>query len=68
MLYKDNAGWHILDFKTDEVREQEGLSAALDEYRPQIHRYKRAAGKLLGEKVDAYLVMLDALGEVAIIN
>ena len=68
LLYQDESGWHILDFKTDEIRDQEELDKALEEYRPQIGRYKLAAEKLLGAPVDAHLVMLDLEGEVGLVN
>lgn len=66
MLYQDDAGWHILDFKTDEIRSPEDLEKALEKYRPQIGRYKLAAENLLSVPVDAYLVMLDLEGDVGL--
>ena len=64
LLYKDSSGWHILDFKTDEVHDEEGLEKVVDKYRGQLNRYLRAAAILLGAPVDARLVLLDMEGAV----
>ena len=64
LLYKDSSGWHVMDFKTDEIRNDDDLAVALEEYHTQLNRYQLAAEKLLGTKVDAHLVLLDMKGKI----
>ncbi len=47
-LYRTPAGWVLVDFKTDELRSQAALDAAVEKYRPQLERYHEAAQKLIG--------------------
>ncbi len=51
----------ILDFKTDEVRDESGLAARIAEYSPQMHAYREAAAGILKlplESVSARLLFL----------
>lgn len=74
LLYRNDAGWHILDFKTDEVRSEE---EALDTirragYDRQVARYARAIENQLQTsaepgrivKVKTRLVFLNVNGEI----
>ncbi|MBE9479771.1 MAG: hypothetical protein IMY80_07380, partial [Chloroflexi bacterium] len=67
LLYRVNDAWHLLDFKTDEIRDDETLVKALDEHRPQVGRYAEAVQQLLEETPQAALCFLDALGEVKVV-
>ena len=67
LLYRVNDAWHLLDFKSDEIRDDDDLANALDEHRPQIGRYAAAVQQLLGETPQAALCFLDALGEVKVV-
>jgi ATP-dependent exoDNAse (exonuclease V) beta subunit len=64
LLYRVNGAWRLIDFKTDEIREDDALANALEEHRPQIGRYAAAVQQLLGEKPQAALCFLDAMGGV----
>jgi ATP-dependent helicase/nuclease subunit A len=64
LLYRDREGWVIIDFKTDELRDDEALESAVEEYRPQLLRYVAAVRKLLGTNCQAYICFLDYEGEV----
>jgi ATP-dependent exoDNAse (exonuclease V) beta subunit len=64
LLYRTDAGWHLVDFKTDELRDQAALEEALAKYRPQLTRYIRAMRELLGEDVQAWLCFLDYRGSL----
>jgi ATP-dependent helicase/nuclease subunit A len=52
LLYEDEAGWHIVDYKTDRVGEN-GLPETLGDhkYADQVRRYADAWKNLMGEKV-----------------
>jgi len=64
LLYRVNGAWRLIDFKTDEIRDDDALANALEEHRPQIGRYAAAVQQLLGEKPQAALCFLDAMGGV----
>jgi len=54
-LYRDAEGWHVIDYKTDRIKE-DGLAERCERYKPQLLMYSLAAGKLLGcEPPDAYI-------------
>ncbi len=65
LLVKLENGWHIVDFKTDELKDQEALEQALRRYRHQLSRYKAAVVDLMGVQPVAEICFLDAMGEVA---
>jgi len=67
LLYRVNEVWHLMDFKSDEIRDDDDLANALDEHRPQIGRYAAAVEQLLGETPQAALCFLDAMGEVKVV-
>ncbi|MBX3378348.1 MAG: UvrD-helicase domain-containing protein [Phycisphaeraceae bacterium] len=49
----------IIDFKTDDVRDDAGVAASVEHYRPQIEAYRRAVERMFGlsaERVTACLV------------
>jgi ATP-dependent helicase/nuclease subunit A len=64
LLYGDGDSWTIIDFKTDELRDEEALEKAVDEYRPQLMRYKRAANDLLDVSSQAFICFLDVQGAI----
>jgi ATP-dependent exoDNAse (exonuclease V) beta subunit len=64
MLYREGDRWTIVDFKTDELRDEEALDNAVKEYRSQLMRYKSAVRELLGADSQAFICFLDYQGEV----
>ncbi|MGB2894614.1 MAG: UvrD-helicase domain-containing protein [Anaerolineales bacterium] len=68
LLYRVNEAWQLLDFKSDEIRDDDALAKAFEEHRPQVRRYAEAVQQLLGETPQAALCFLDALGEVKIVG
>jgi ATP-dependent exoDNAse (exonuclease V) beta subunit len=68
LLYRSDGGWVLVDFKINELRDGEMLSRAIERYRPQIHRYTRAAQALLGAPIKAELCFLDYMGEIRIVS
>ncbi len=67
LLYRVSDTWRLMDFKTDELRDEDALANALDEHRPQIGRYAAAVQQLMGETPQAALCFLDAMGKVKIV-
>jgi ATP-dependent helicase/nuclease subunit A len=47
-LYRTQAGWTLVDFKTDELRNRQALAAAQEIYRPQMLRYRQAVEEWMG--------------------
>jgi ATP-dependent exoDNAse (exonuclease V) beta subunit len=68
LLYRVNGQWKLIDFKVDEVRNEESLEEAMNSYRPQIRRYVQAARDLLGTEVAPALCFLDCMGKVSLIG
>jgi ATP-dependent helicase/nuclease subunit A len=70
LLWRGAAGWEIVDFKTDALRSQSDLQAAVDRHRRsrQVQRYVEAAAHILGETPRGRLCFLDARGEVTLVD
>jgi ATP-dependent exoDNAse (exonuclease V) beta subunit len=62
-----NGAWRLIDFKTDEIRDDDDLANALEEHHLQVRRYAEAVQQLLGETPQASLCFLDAMGEVKVV-
>jgi hypothetical protein len=59
LLYHGPSGWTVVDFKTDELRDEAALTRALERYRPQVRRYGEAVAAFLGQRPQARLVFLN---------
>jgi ATP-dependent exoDNAse (exonuclease V) beta subunit len=70
LLYRNESGWHIIDFKTDEVRSEEEARAIInrEQYDLQVARYARAIGNQLQVKAKTRLVFLNVNGEIRIFD
>ncbi len=64
LLYRRAGGWHLIDFKTDELRDSEALAEAVKEYAPKILCYSRSVQALIGSMPEARLCFLDYRGRV----
>jgi len=64
LLYQDDTGWHILEFKTDDIRDDEALGEAVEEHRPQLERYRTALADEFSPLIDVRLCLLDAMGKI----
>jgi ATP-dependent helicase/nuclease subunit A len=60
-LYRREGTWTIVEFKTDRVRDRDELERllAIDGYSTQAHRYITAAERLLGQRPQFILCMLN---------
>lgn len=67
LLYRSNGPWKLIDFKTDELRDQKAIDGAVEEYTGQVTRYSQAVHHLLGAQPEVSLCFLDAQGEVELV-
>jgi len=65
-LYRTPQGWVLVDFKTDELRSSQAVDAAVEEYRPQLLRYRQAAGQLLGQPPRTRMCFLNVGKEIEV--
>ena len=68
LLYHTAGAWHLIDFKTDELRSEAELAQAVEKHTRQIQGYRDAVRRLM--KVDALpqLCFLDASGQVQVVQ
>jgi ATP-dependent exoDNAse (exonuclease V) beta subunit len=64
LLYRTAAGWFVVDFKTDELKSEAGLDAAVIQYRRQMERYTQAVRILLGVTPTAQICFLNYQGDI----
>ena len=64
LLLKDRTGYSIIDFKTDELKNERELSDAVNRHTGQLEKYRRAVHTALGEKPHCYICFLDYCGKV----
>ncbi|MHC1740619.1 MAG: UvrD-helicase domain-containing protein [Anaerolineaceae bacterium] len=67
LLYKDNAGWHILDFKTDSIQNAEYRDELVTIYSQQMRRYANVVETMLGQPVQARICFLDDQSKVELV-
>ena len=65
-LYLQDGVWTLVEFKTDEVRDESALERLLEteDYVPQVERYIAAVERLVGCRPRALLCLLNCRGEV----
>ena len=67
LLFKNKAGWQIVDFKTDAIYSGEELEKLVEKYKWQLQRYLKAIRGLTGEIATARICFLDAFGKVQLV-
>jgi ATP-dependent exoDNAse (exonuclease V) beta subunit len=70
LLYHNDSGWCIIDFKTDQVHSEEEAREVIQraEYDRQMARYARAAATQLGVQAKTRLVFLNVKDSIAIFD
>lgn len=70
LLYRTDSTWHIIDFKTDEVRTDDEARATIRraEYDVQVARYARAIESQLQVKAKTRLVFLNVKDSISIFD
>lgn len=58
-IYRAASGWVLVDFKTDELRSQAALEAAVMMYTPQLLRYRQVAAALLPQPPRSLMCFLN---------
>jgi ATP-dependent helicase/nuclease subunit A len=67
-LYRVENAWRLVDFKTDEIRNEEILKKKIAEYGDQVARYAAAVHALVGATPETMLCFLDVRGEVRVVD
>ena len=69
LLYEDDRGWTLIDFKTDALSNEESLQAILErEHKPQVMRYERAVKQFLQTDARVMVCYLDFQNGVRWVN
>lgn len=68
LLYRDNNGWHIIDFKTDPIYSFTQKEQLVQIYASQVRRYKAIVESKLGTAASGKLCFLDEQGEVSVVE
>ena len=70
LLYRTEAGWFIIDFKTDEVRSESEAQSAISQngYNRQVERYAQAISDQLKVKAKTRLVFLNVKNSISIFD
>jgi len=68
LLWRDERGWKIVDFKTDTLRSDADLEAAVNRHRKQVERYVRSAANILGEVPAGMLCFLNSQDQVELVE
>ncbi|MFA7408109.1 MAG: UvrD-helicase domain-containing protein [Anaerolineaceae bacterium] len=66
LIYRDDEGWKIVEFKTDTILKPGDKAELLSGYAPQVQRYRRAVKQLLGIDAQVSLCFLDDHGGVVL--
>lgn len=64
LVYRNQQGWHLVDFKVDKLDDNAQLQAATEKHKNQIQSYKHALQESLENEVYARLCFLDYMGQV----
>ncbi len=64
LLMRDRTGYTIVDFKTDELKSVDDLTAAYKKHSKQLGKYRRALRITLGEDPHCMICFLDYCGKV----
>jgi ATP-dependent exoDNAse (exonuclease V) beta subunit len=68
LLYREESGWQIVDFKTDPIFSDLQKEELVQKYTGQCQRYRRAVRKLLGVEATVSICFLDDRGGVALVD
>lgn len=66
VLYHRDGRWCIVDFKTDEIRNEGELRKRAAEHAPQVQAYMAAVRQLLRTEPEGLLCYLDVAGKVRV--
>ena len=68
LLFHNDSGWHIVDFKTDAIYSDAHRDELVAVYASQMRRYAGAIETLLGETARVRICFLDDMGKGAVVE
>jgi ATP-dependent exoDNAse (exonuclease V) beta subunit len=68
LLYRTQAGWQVVDFKTDSIRSTAEREALVAQYGRQMNRFAGAFVGLLGEPTEVRNCFLDDDGRIGVVG
>ncbi|MGA9348020.1 MAG: UvrD-helicase domain-containing protein [Anaerolineae bacterium] len=68
LYFGGQESWRLVEFKTDDLRDENELREGVEKYIPQMRRYARAMESLLGQEPRAMLCFLGYKGGVRIVH
>ena len=68
LLYRLENGWHLLDYKTDELDSETELARVMQDYCIQVGRYTAAFRKLHGPLISRRVCFLDYRNEIKLLE
>jgi ATP-dependent exoDNAse (exonuclease V) beta subunit len=66
LVYRTGDLWHIVDFKTDFIDNEDRKNALVEEYTPQLRRYQQVVEEMLGVNADSRICFLDDKGKICL--
>jgi len=66
LLYRNESGWHVVDFKTDTIHSQTQREEKSVDYCPQVKRYIDAVEQSLDGAVSGAICFMDDRGDVSL--
>lgn len=68
LLFKDENGWNVLDFKTNHIDTAEKKAALSQKYADQLNRYSAVLQQQMGIEVRKILCFLDDHGSISLVE
>lgn len=68
LLFRDDSGWQIVDFKTDAIFSEAHRAELVAQYAGQMCRYADAIEAVLGERARVRICFLDDMGQVGVVE
>ncbi|MCD4672556.1 MAG: UvrD-helicase domain-containing protein [Anaerolineaceae bacterium] len=68
LLYRTEADWQIIDFKTDMIQSTSHRAHLVNDYSKQLHRYAGVITEILGQSVRTRICFLDDHGRVELVT
>ncbi len=64
LLFRKGETWHVVDYKSDELRDEDQIRDAVNQHTPQLERYRQAVRGLMQSEPVVLLCFLDAVDAV----
>jgi ATP-dependent exoDNAse (exonuclease V) beta subunit len=67
LIYRNQKGWYLVDFKTDKLADISKLQSAIGKHKIQVQGYKHALQESMGIDVHSRLCFLDYMSQVELV-